>query len=180
VVHKGVTWNVGRTFYRDDEVFSFNLRARPGHHRPGMVNLQQYYLEEYLVARVARAAPASTCAGRTRSRAVTPGARRRCRCRPPEGATRSGRLADRRRRRAQPDPPHAGAGHRRQGLPGPLPDRRRGDEGRLFPAERWFWFDPPFHPGQSVLLHREADNVWRIDFQLGWDADPERRRSPRT
>jgi 3-(3-hydroxy-phenyl)propionate hydroxylase len=24
-----------------------------------------------------------------------------------------------------------------------------------------------------VLLHREADDVWRIDFQLGWDADPE-------
>ena len=34
-------------------------------------------------------------------------------------------------------------------------------------AERWFWFDPPFHPGQSVLLHRQPDNVWRIDFQLG-------------
>ena len=43
-----------------------------------------------------------------------------------------------------------------------------------FPTERWFWFDPPFHPGQSVLLHRQADDVWRIDFQLGWDADPER------
>jgi 3-(3-hydroxy-phenyl)propionate hydroxylase len=42
-----------------------------------------------------------------------------------------------------------------------------------FPAERWFWFDPPFHPGQSVLLHRQPDSVWRIDFQLGWDADPE-------
>ena len=42
-----------------------------------------------------------------------------------------------------------------------------------FPAERWFWFDPPFHPNQSVLLHREADNVWRIDFQLGWNVDPE-------
>ena len=41
-----------------------------------------------------------------------------------------------------------------------------------FPTERWFWFDPPFHPGQSVLLHRQPDNVWRIDFQLGWDADP--------
>ena len=47
-----------------------------------------------------------------------------------------------------------------------------------FPAERWFWFDPPFHPGQSVLLHREADNVWRIDFQLGWDADPELEKQP--
>jgi 3-(3-hydroxy-phenyl)propionate hydroxylase len=47
-----------------------------------------------------------------------------------------------------------------------------------FPAERWFWFDPPFHPNQSVLLHRQADNVWRIDFQLGWDADPELERQP--
>jgi 3-(3-hydroxy-phenyl)propionate hydroxylase len=45
-------------------------------------------------------------------------------------------------------------------------------------AERWFWFDPPFHPNQSVLLHREADNVWRIDFQLGWDADPEEEKKP--
>jgi len=47
-----------------------------------------------------------------------------------------------------------------------------------FPAERWFWFDPPFHPGQSVLLHKQADNVWRIDFQLGWDADPEEEKKP--
>ena len=44
--------------------------------------------------------------------------------------------------------------------------------------ERWFWFDPPFHPNQSVLLHREADDVWRIDFQLGWDADPEEEKKP--
>jgi 3-(3-hydroxy-phenyl)propionate hydroxylase len=47
-----------------------------------------------------------------------------------------------------------------------------------FPAERWFWFDPPFHPNQSVLLHRQPDNVWRIDFQLGWDADPDLERQP--
>ena len=47
-----------------------------------------------------------------------------------------------------------------------------------FPAERWFWFDPPFHPGQSVLLHRQPDDVWRIDFQLGWDADPAAEREP--
>jgi 3-(3-hydroxy-phenyl)propionate hydroxylase len=47
-----------------------------------------------------------------------------------------------------------------------------------FPAERWFWFDPPFHRGQSALLHRQADDIWRIDFQLGWDADPEVERKP--
>jgi 3-(3-hydroxy-phenyl)propionate hydroxylase len=43
-----------------------------------------------------------------------------------------------------------------------------------FPAERRLWFNPPFHRGQSVLLHKQADNVWRIDFQLGWDADPKK------
>jgi 3-(3-hydroxy-phenyl)propionate hydroxylase len=39
-------------------------------------------------------------------------------------------------------------------------------------VERRLWFDPPFHPNQSVLLHAQPDGVWRIDFQLGWDADP--------
>ncbi|HEY8879529.1 MAG TPA: FAD-dependent monooxygenase, partial [Roseateles sp.] len=44
--------------------------------------------------------------------------------------------------------------------------------------ERWFWFDPPFHRGQSVLLHAQADGLWRIDFQLGRDADVEAERDP--
>jgi 3-(3-hydroxy-phenyl)propionate hydroxylase len=47
-----------------------------------------------------------------------------------------------------------------------------------YPAERWLWFDPPFHPNQTVLLHKQSDNVWRIDFQLGWDADPEEEKKP--
>ena len=47
-----------------------------------------------------------------------------------------------------------------------------------FPSERWFWFDPPFNRDQSALLHQQADNVWRIDLQLGWDADPELERHP--
>src|SRR3546814_9654580 len=42
-----------------------------------------------------------------------------------------------------------------------------------FPSERWFWFDPPFHSGRSVLLHRQPDDVFRIDFQLAPDADPD-------
>ena len=48
-VDKGVSWNVGRTFFREDEVFNFNLRPQDDHNRPGMINLQQYYLEEYLL-----------------------------------------------------------------------------------------------------------------------------------
>ena len=52
VVDKGVTWNVGRTFFRDEEVFRFNLQPEADHQRPGMVNLQQYHLEDILVRRV--------------------------------------------------------------------------------------------------------------------------------
>jgi 3-(3-hydroxy-phenyl)propionate hydroxylase len=41
-----------------------------------------------------------------------------------------------------------------------------------FPTERWFWFDPPFHAGRSALLHKQPDDIWRIDLQLSPDADP--------
>jgi 3-(3-hydroxy-phenyl)propionate hydroxylase len=47
-----------------------------------------------------------------------------------------------------------------------------------FPTERWFWFDPPFHAGQSALLHKQPDDIWRIDLQLGPDVDPEIEKRP--
>ena len=39
--------------------------------------------------------------------------------------------------------------------------------------ERWFWFAPTFHDGQSALLHKQADNIYRIDLQLGDEVDKE-------
>ena len=50
-VTKGVTWKVGRTFHRAQEVFNFDLLPEDGHKMPAFVNLQQYYVEEYLVER---------------------------------------------------------------------------------------------------------------------------------
>ena len=178
VVDKGVTWNVGRTFYGNDEVFRFNLLPEADHHRPGMVNLQQYYLEEYLVQRASEL-PNLELRWKNKVVGVTPagdGAR-------VEVEAAEGRYA------LDADWLIVADGAR-------SPIRRQlglDIEGKVFqdrfliadvvmkadfPAERWFWFDPPFHPGQSVLLHREADNVWRIDFQLGWDADPEAEKQP--
>ena len=46
------------------------------------------------------------------------------------------------------------------------------------PTERHFWFDPPFHSGQSALMHRQPENMWRIDLQLGPDADAEAEQKP--
>ena len=178
VVDKGVTWNVGRTFLETEEVFQFNLLPEAGHERPGMVNLQQYYLEEYLVKR-AQALPTLQMRWEHKVTAVQPDA---------DGATLTVQTAD-------------GSFTLRadwlvvaDGARSPIRRMLGLDiEGKVFqdrfliadvvmkadfPTERWFWFDPPFHPGQSVLLHREADNVWRIDFQLGWDADPEAEKQP--
>src|SRR5260370_28340593 len=46
------------------------------------------------------------------------------------------------------------------------------------PKERRFWFYPPFHPTNSVLLHRQADNILRADFQLGRDANADEEKKP--
>ncbi len=40
-----------------------------------------------------------------------------------------------------------------------------------FPTERWFWFEPHFKSGDSALSHKQPDDIWRIDFQLGWNID---------
>jgi len=47
-----------------------------------------------------------------------------------------------------------------------------------FPTERWFWFDPPFHAGRSALLHKQPDDIWRIDLQLNRYADPAIEKQP--
>jgi 3-(3-hydroxy-phenyl)propionate hydroxylase len=71
----------------------------------------------------------------------------------------------------------AGSPDARADVSRPLPDRRRQD-GADLPIERRFWFDPPFHRHGPAPMHRQADNVWRIDFQLGFDADPVVEREP--
>ena len=178
MVQKGVSWNVGRTFFHEDEVFSFNLCPQPDHHRPGMINLQQYYLEDFLVKR-ARELPNLEIRFRNNVIGVTPGDdRATLRIETPDGAYTLSTdwlvVAD--------------------GARSPIRTMLGLDiDGKIFmdrfliadvvmkadyPTERWFWFDPPFHRNQSVLLHRQADNVWRIDFQLGWNVDPEEEKKP--
>jgi len=177
VAAKGVGWDVGRTFFREDEVFNFNLRPQTGSKRPGMVNLQQYYLEEYLVKRALDAGV--QIRWKNEVTAVSPQDDHVLLA----VATPQGNynieadwliVADGAR-----SPVRAMLGLDVEGKV--FMDRfliadviMKAD----FPAERWFWFDPPFHPNQSVLLHREADDVYRIDFQLGWDADPEQEKQP--
>ncbi len=46
------------------------------------------------------------------------------------------------------------------------------------PTERLAYFDPPSNPGSTVLVHKQPDNVWRIDYQLRDDEEPEQAVEP--
>ena len=52
LVEKGVTWNRGKVFFGDRQVYGFDLLPESGHRRPAFINLQQYYLEAALVERL--------------------------------------------------------------------------------------------------------------------------------
>ncbi|WP_342720914.1 FAD-dependent oxidoreductase [Acidovorax sp. FHTAMBA] len=180
MVDKGVSWNVGRVFLKSDEVFEFNLLPEEGHERPAFINLQQYYAEAYLVERALQL-PGIDIRWHNKVTAVAPRA---------DGAlltvnTPEGDYAIDAQWVAACDGSRSPL-RQLMGLESKgriFHDRFLIADVRLdsdvnFPTERWFWFDPPFHPGQSVLLHRQPDNVWRIDFQLGWDADPDEEKKP--
>ena len=178
VTDKGVSWHVGKVFFKDKPVYRFDLLPEAGHERPAFVNLQQYYVEGYLLE-CAQQYPNLDI--RWKNKAV-------------------GLSQDDDGVRVQVETPDGvytlaadylvAADGARSPVRGLLGLESKGQVFRdrfliadvkmkaAFPTERWFWFDPPFHPNQSVLLHREADDVWRIDFQLGWDADPVAEKSP--
>lgn len=182
LVDKGVQWNLGKVFFDDRKVYEFNLLPEEGHKRPAFINLQQYYFEEYMVQRVRdlqeQGAPIEI-RGRNKVSAIgTHDDHVTLEIDTPEGSYN-----------LEADWLIAcdGAGSpTRQMLGLDFVGRVFEDNFLIadvimeadFPTERWFWFDPPFNKGQSALLHKQPDGVWRIDLQLGWDIDKEREKRP--
>ena len=181
-VKKGVTWNKGRVFFDTRDIYEFDLLPEDGHKRPAFINLQQYYFEEYLFNRVQELAAAGKeieIRGRNRVEAI--GAHPdhvRLEIETPEGSYE-----------LQADWLIAcdGANSPTRRMLGLDFVGRVFEDNFLiadvimkadFPTERWFWFDPPFNRGQSALLHKQPDDVWRIDLQLGWDIDREAEKRP--
>ncbi|TEA77530.1 FAD-dependent oxidoreductase [Allopusillimonas ginsengisoli] len=178
MVSKGVSWNVGRVFFRDDEVWRFDLLPEQGHRRPAFINLQQYYCEGFL-HEAAAAHPNIELRWKNKAIGIEQqGSQVRLTVDTPDGPytlTTDWLIACDGAR----SPLRKLLGQESHGRI--FKDRFLIADVRMqadFPTERWFWFDPPFHPGQSVLLHSQPDNVWRIDFQLGWDADPTEETKP--
>ncbi|MEM1089365.1 MAG: FAD-dependent monooxygenase [Pseudomonadota bacterium] len=172
MIDKGVIWNVGKVFRgsRREPVFEFDMLPVKDQEMPGFINLQQYWAEEYLVDALLPLPNVELRWGH-QVRAIDPAQNRL------EVSTDAGNYS------LAADWVIASDGSKSA-----LREMLGLDfEGRVFednfliadvkfedqrPSERWFWFDPPWG-GASSLLHKQPDDVWRLDFQLGWEIDRE-------
>lgn len=178
LVEKGVTWKKGKVFFGEEQLYAFDLLPEEGHRMPAFINLQQYHFEAFTVREVLKHPEIDL---RWNNRLV--GVENR-----EDGVTLI---------LETPDGEYRLAADYMLAADGARSTTRRllglDFKGQIFkdrfliadvimkadfPTERWFWFDPPFNKGQSALLHKQPDDVWRIDLQLGWDADPEEERKP--
>ena len=178
LLDKGVTWKRGKVFLGERQIYEFDLLPETGNRMPAFINLQQYYVEHFCVE-----AAAKTGLVDIRWQEEVTGL----------APTSDGALLD----IVTPAGPYAIAADWVIAADGARSSLRRlmglGFEGRVFqdqflicdikirmdrPAERLFWFDPPFNPGRSALLHKQADDVWRLDFQVGDEADREEEVKP--
>ncbi len=179
MLEKGVTWQLGRVHVGDEQVYTFDLLPEAGHQYPAFINLQQYYVEQYLIERCADFPDLIEIRFKNKVVAVrnqpdqveldletpfgdyTLDAQWLIACdgaksfvRESLGLQFNGQVFD------------------EQFL---IADIKMEAD---FPSERWFWFMPTFHPGQSALLHKQPDNIYRIDLQLGADADVALEKQP--
>ena len=184
MVDKGVAWNLGKVYFDERQVFEFNLQPENGHKRPAFINLQQYYFELYLVER-ARALEAEGAPIELRGKNKVTALRDEgetvlVTIETPEGSYQI---------RADFVIACDGANSPVRRMLGLDFLGRVFEDNFLiadivmdpavpFPVERRFWFDPPFNRGQSALLHKQPDNVWRVDLQLGWNIDREAETRP--
>lgn len=178
MVDKGVVWSVGKIFHGASQLYQFNLLPEQGHKRPAFINLQQFYAEAYLVDRVGELPSIDL---RWRNKVI--GLEQRndhvlLTIETPDGPYRlhAGFVVAcdgaRSSLRQLVGAEFTGQVFEDQFL---IADVKMTAE---FPTERWFWFDPPFHAGRSALLHKQPDDIWRIDLQLSRFADPVFEKQP--
>lgn len=172
---KGVVWKKGRVFHDRTEIYEFDLLPEDGHRYPAFINLSQIHFEKFLVQAIERANKNGACIelrGKNRVDKIKAGpTETTLDISTPEGAYSI----------------IANWVVACDGARSPIRDLMGlGFDGRVFednfliadvkvkadfPTERWFWFEPWFKSGSSALLHKQPDDIWRIDFQLGWDID---------
>ncbi len=172
-LEKGLAWTGGRSFWRGHHVLSFAMPHDADQKHPPMINLQQCFAEQLLVEALAEM-PEVEIRWHSRITALEQnGTGVRLGIETPQGGYA-----------LEADYSVACDGAR-SFLRDALGLRLEGTsyEGRYLiadirlrsdhPTERRAWFDPASNPGSTVLMHRQPEDIWRVDYQLRDDEDPE-------
>ena len=166
ILAKGLPWTGGRSFWHDHEVLRFAMPHDDDQKHPPMVNLQQCWVEHFLLEHLA----------------LRPGVDLRWHTTLTSMTQDDGGVVLTLSTPEGPYTLHAdyvvAADGARSALRRALGLRLGGAsyEGRYLiadirhrsnhPTERRAWFDPPSNPGSTVLMHRQPDDIWRVDYQL--------------
>ncbi len=176
VKDKGIQWFVGRTLAGEDEVYSFDLATQTTHSyssQPAFINIQQFYIEWYLVDRILES---DTVDLRWKSRVTgirlldegaeltvqTPAGEYRIKGRHVIDA--SGVASPLRKMLGQNTRAEVGVDR------WCISDVRFRQRPK---TERWTWIEAPFNQNRAVWQHLMGDDVWRLDYQMDPDCDPE-------
>jgi 3-(3-hydroxy-phenyl)propionate hydroxylase len=180
IAAKGVTWSVGKVLADDDVLYSFDAAEGSRSRQPPFINLQQFYVEWFLVDRL-MTLPAAELRWRNRVIGIAQDADRVAL----EVETPDGRYtlaAD-----WVIDASGLASGIRAAlgaGMAAELGEDRWCISDVRFkttlPAERWTWAKASFNDGRAVWQHPMADGVWRLDYQMGANADPATIADPAT
>src|SRR4051812_20074397 len=176
IARKGIQWSVGRTFAGHDEVYSFDLRQQSAYQlstQPPFINIQQFYIEGFLVERIQELGDVELRwnnrvtgfeqDGRKATLAVTT----------PAGDYQltADHVVD-----------ATGCHSPFRKWAGASVTARKGDDRWCIadvrftkhpPVERHTWIEAPFNENRAVWQHLMGDDVWRIDYQMAPNADPE-------
>ncbi|MBA2777940.1 FAD-dependent monooxygenase [Billgrantia kenyensis] len=172
-VAKGLGWTQGRTYYRDREIYRFRMPHSEQERFLPMVNLQQQYIEQFLIDKAAasplvalRWQSAVTGVSQDESGVTLEVAT-------PEGDYRLAcdylLAADGARSVVRKAFDLALHGEAYEGRYVIADIRLRCD----FPTERRAFFHSRALPDATILVHRQPDDIWRIDYQLGPGEDPD-------
>ncbi len=178
MTENGLPWRFGNSYYRGQHVFRMEAPHDADDRFFPMLNIQQQYMEEYLLEACAASPLIDLRWGNKVIKVEQQADFARVELDTPEGpytletewlvAADGGRSPIRTAMELQME----GASYEgffviadiRIDLP--------------LPTERLAYFDPEWNPGNTILMHREPHGIWRVDYQLPAGETPEQALQP--
>ncbi|WP_298381576.1 FAD-dependent monooxygenase [Ferrimicrobium sp.] len=173
LIDRGITWSRARTYYRDKEIFSVELKDRGSALLPPFVNIAQSEVEETLLGLIERSPLVDVEYGAKVTRLQSENDKAVLEVDTPAGARRiesrfviacCGLHSEELRAQIGVDFP--GQSFDDLFLICDIKADLREQRG-----ERRFHFDPNWNPGRQVLIHEQPDSIWRVDWQVPEDFD---------